>query len=165
MIRLGRLVRALADQQKFADRWGTAPSDPGTSLPPIPQLPKYPVYLPSTFNPAKDHVFDLDLPQAFKPSFEPLQIWAMGDGMFSVNGVWVPGSLMVFRDLVLQWDVKHPEHIQDYHLDVLRYMRPKLEYVIIGTGKTGRTVLSQTALRRYQSIGLAIDSCPTVFAM
>jgi len=161
MMRLGRLGRALSEQ-KFADRWGATPPDPTFTVPDIPELPRYPVSLHPSFKPSKAQIFDLDLPQPFKPSTDPLQIWAMGDGMFSLNGVWLPGSLMIFRDMVLQWNVRHPDHIQDYHLDILRYMRPKLEYIIIGTGKTGKNVISQAALRKYQSIGLAIDTCPTV---
>lgn len=162
MLGVRRVVRCLADTPKFADRWGTQPVQPEFTLPPIPELPKHPVSLPPNFRAVKDRIFDLDLPIPFRPTNTSLQIWAIGDGMFSVNGVWLPGSLMVFKDAVFQWNVQHPGHIQDYHFDILRFLRPKLEYIIIGTGKKGQNVLSQMTLKRYQSIGLAIDTCGTV---
>ena len=157
-----RALRLFTEAPKFSDRWSPAPTVAAKDLPAIIEVPKFPVDLDPKLKIHKDRVFDTELPEYMRPQLEALQIWAMADGQFSVNGVWIPGSVIVFRDVVLQWDVKHPDHIQEYHLDMLRFMRPKLEYVIIGTGKLGKPVLSQAALRRYQSIGLSIDTCATV---
>jgi NADH dehydrogenase [ubiquinone] 1 alpha subcomplex assembly factor 3 len=68
----------------------------------------------------------------------------MDEGKFSVNQVWFGGSLLIFRDFLFEWNVQRPEDIREHHLELCKLIFPKLEYIIIGTGKYGKQVIPQT---------------------
>lgn len=124
-------------------------------------LPPFPVVLDPLFKPAPERVFDFSLPEGLCSLEPPLQIWALADGFFSVNQVWVPGPICVLPNAVFQWHVDSPDEVQEHHLELAKILRPKPEYIIIGTGKRGRPVLSEGVIQKFRIIGVNVEYCAT----
>jgi NADH dehydrogenase [ubiquinone] 1 alpha subcomplex assembly factor 3 len=109
----------------------------------------------------KDRAFDFDLPEEFLQLQPPLQIWAMDEGKFSVNQIWFKGSLLVFRDFLFEWNVEKAEDIREHHLELCKVAYPKLDYIIIGTGKYGKPVIPETVKNRFKAVGINVEYCAT----
>mmetsp|Transcript_752 Transcript_752/g.1197 ORF Transcript_752/g.1197 Transcript_752/m.1197 type:complete len:196 (-) Transcript_752:779-1366(-) len=145
---------------RFKTRWDSNYRPEHYDYPKHEKLQSYPVQLDKRTTPRPERIFDFILPPDINLLDSPVQIWSIADGFFSVNQVWVPGPLVVFPEGVFQWNVKRPEDIREHHLEVMSLISPKIEYVIIGTGKIGYP-LHESIRGRYMNLGINVDWCPT----
>jgi uncharacterized protein len=83
-------------------------------------------------------------------------------GKFEIGGKLVSGPVVVFPSLVLSWNIKSSRDIVPHHFDIVRFIKPAHNYVIVGTGRTGKRVLSEAYLQLYASLGIRIEYAPTV---
>jgi NADH dehydrogenase [ubiquinone] 1 alpha subcomplex assembly factor 3 len=107
-------------------------------------------------------VFDFDLPKDFSSIEPPMQIWAMGEGMFSVNNIWIPGPIIIFPTAVFMWNAPRLEDLEDHHLDILKLIQPRLDYAVLGTGRGKVLNFAEGVRKRFRGIGINLDLCPTV---
>ena len=45
--------------------------------------------------------------------------------MFSINGLWVPGSVLLFPKRFFMWGVIDANEIKPHTLDILKVIKPK----------------------------------------
>ena len=53
-----------------------------------------------------------------------LQVFGLGNGYFSVNDVWYPGSIITFPRQIFLWDVANAADIRPHSLDILEVIKP-----------------------------------------
>ena len=66
---------------------------------------------------------------------DKINIDAMANGIFLINGLWVPGPVLLFPTRLYMWGVTDAHEIRPHTLDILKVVKPKPNYFIIGTGK------------------------------
>src|SRR5574343_91135 len=71
---------------RFKTRWHSD-NNPNAQIQNVREIPNYKAKIDFPFD--KKRIFDFDLPSDMAGLEPPLQIWAMADGMFSVNNVWL----------------------------------------------------------------------------
>ena len=49
----------------------------------------------------------------------------MNNGFFSVNGMWIPGSVLLFPYRAFMWGVVDAHDIKEHTLDFLKVVKPK----------------------------------------
>ncbi|CAG9325309.1 NDUFAF3 [Blepharisma stoltei] len=163
-----RLVRSFSNDDMFKDsdgKWKTK-WDPEKSMsyhdnPMYKELPKYKTMLDPKFKPTKENMTEYELPADMERSKEILQIWAMNEDFFSVNQVWIKGPICVFPEAVFQWHVDKPKNLQEHHFEIAKFIRPKIEYIVVGTGKIGKNPINNYIKNRFRAHGINIDYCAT----
>lgn len=60
----------------------------------------------------------------FKNYFR-VQVYALNNGMFSINGLWVPGSVLLFPNRFFMWGVVDAHDIKAHTLDLVKVIKPK----------------------------------------
>ena len=68
-------------------------------------------------------------------SNEKVNVDAMANGFFLLNGVWAPGPVLLFPTRYYLWGIYDAHDIKPHTLDILKVIKPKPNYFIIGTGK------------------------------
>jgi len=53
------------------------------------------------------------------------QVIGFKNGFFSVNGLWIPGSILVFPYRVFMWGVTDAHEIKEHTLDILKVIKPR----------------------------------------
>lgn len=144
---------------RFKTRWNEN-DNPTVKIENVKDIPNYTARIDFPLD--KKRIFDFDLPTDLRSLEPPLQIWAMADGMFSVNNVWLPGPILIFPEAVFQWHAPRLDDLEDHHLEILKMIRPRLEYAIIGTGRGKVLNYAEGVRKRFRSIGINLDLCPTV---
>ena len=108
-----------------------------------------------------------------------MQVFGLGNGYFSVNEVWYPGSIITFPSQIFLWDIANAAEIRPHSFDLLEFIKPFpslylliilifiyiyiiLAYVIIGTGKD-KFELDITIYDRFLKKGMKFDVLPTVY--
>lgn len=148
--------------QQFKWRWGAAPrEDPKVSSSETP-LERFPAYFDARQKLSKDRILDYDLPQEVKVMGNLVYINATLPGRFEINGNWVAGPVCLFPNLVLSWNIKSSADVVPHHFDIVRFIKPLHNYIIIGTGRTGKRLLSDSYQQLYASLGIHIEYAPTV---
>mmetsp|Transcript_80699 Transcript_80699/g.94120 ORF Transcript_80699/g.94120 Transcript_80699/m.94120 type:complete len:249 (+) Transcript_80699:14-760(+) len=109
-------------------------------------------------NPTRD-VFEFSEDVLLKKEYM-IQVFGLGNGYFSVNGVWYPGSILVFPRQIFLWDVPTAVDIRPHSLDIIDYIKPQPNYVIIGTGKE-KVPLVTSIYERFSKKGIKVDVLPT----
>lgn len=66
---------------------------------------------------------------------EKTNVDAMANGYFLINGTWIKGSVLLFPERYYMWGVTDAHDIKLHTLDILKVIRPKPSYFVIGTGK------------------------------
>ena len=56
---------------------------------------------------------------------EKSQIVGFKNGFFSVNGLWIPGSVLVFPNRAFMWGVVDAHDIKEHTLDILKVIKPR----------------------------------------
>ena len=51
-------------------------------------------------------------------------MYGLGNGYFSVNDVWYPGSIITFANQIFLWDVNSAEDIKAHTLDIIDVIKP-----------------------------------------
>ena len=58
------------------------------------------------------------------------------------------------------WNVVEPEEIKPHTLEIMNYVKPRPDYLIIGTGETN-VLLDDTFYEHFKRMGISVDTCPT----
>ncbi len=53
------------------------------------------------------------------------QVYGLNNGFFSVNGFWIPGSILLFPFRAYMWGVVDAHDIKEHTLDFLKVVKPK----------------------------------------
>ena len=85
----------------------------------------------------------------------------MQDGQFLVNHYWIPGSVIVFPNRYFMWNVLEADEIKPHTLELMNFVKPRPDYLIIGTGELNIN-LDETFYQHFKRMGIAVDTCPSV---
>lgn len=86
-------------------------------------------------------------------------ITGYGDGGFKVNGEFMSGSLLVFADQCMAWNISRPQEITPASLEPLLFHK-NIELLLIGTGEHISAV--DPAIRAFlKSRNIALDVMDT----
>ena len=89
-----------------------------------------------------------------------MKIFGLQDGHFLVNHYWIAGSVIVFPNRYFMWNVVDASEIKPHTLEVMNFIKPRPDYLIIGTGET--TVnLAPEFYEHFKRMGISVDTCPT----
>ncbi len=88
----------------------------------------------------------------------------MQDGQFLVNHYWIPGSVVVFPNRYFMWNVLEADEIKPHTLELMNFVKPRPDYLIIGTGELNIN-LDETFYQHFKRMGIAVDTCPSVSAL
>ena len=100
-----------------------------------------------------------------KPPTDPIfdkrmKVYGMGDGLFQVNNYWVPGAIIVFPNRFYMWPVSRPEEVKPHTLEILNFVKPRPEYLIVGIGKSGYQ-FHPAFIEHFESMGMKVDIVQT----
>ena len=59
------------------------------------------------------------------------------------------------------WNVTDAEEIKPHTLEIMNYVKPRPDYLIIGTGEK-QIPLDFTFYEHFRRMGITVDSCPSV---
>jgi NADH dehydrogenase [ubiquinone] 1 alpha subcomplex assembly factor 3 len=90
-----------------------------------------------------------------------MKIYGMQDGQFLVNHYWIPGSVIVFPNRYFMWNVLEADEIKPHTLELMNFVKPRPDYLIIGTGELNVN-LDETFYQHFKRMGIAVDTCPSV---
>lgn len=83
---------------------------------------------------------------------------------FKVNGIYMRGSVLVFKNYTLLWDVQRAADISPRNSAMVHMLRPKVDILLVGTGDY--TVNLNPSLYAYFSRkGISIEAMPTMHAI
>ena len=89
-----------------------------------------------------------------------MKIYGLQDGHFLVNHYWIGGSVIVFPDRYFMWNVTDASEIKPHTLEIMNFVKPRPDYLIIGTGE--ETVnLDPKVYEYFKRMGMTVDTCPT----
>ncbi len=90
-----------------------------------------------------------------------LKIYGVSDGHFLVNHYWISGSVIIFPSRFYMWNVADAEEIKPHTLEIMNYVKPRPDYLIVGTGEK-QVSLDFTFYEHFRRMGITVDSCPSV---
>lgn len=90
-----------------------------------------------------------------------LKIYGLSDGHFLINHYWITGSVLIFPQRFYMWNVINPEEIKPHTLEIMNYVKPRPDYLIIGTGEKNIS-LEFSFYEHFRRMGITVDSCPSV---
>ena len=67
-----------------------------------------------------------------------MKVYGMANGSFLVNHYWIGSSIIIFPARFYMWNVKDHTEIKPHTLEILNFVKPRPDYLIIGTGDQGR---------------------------
>ena len=105
-------------------------------------------------------VTDVDL---FNDDTPNLVIEGYSSNGFEVNGVTSLGAQIIFPDLLLLWDVETVDDITSESLSSVIYACPKVDLLLLGTGKTIQSI-DTSLLARMHECGVTVDVMATAHA-
>jgi uncharacterized protein len=89
-----------------------------------------------------------------------LKVFGLNDGQFLINHYWVNGSVIIFPDRFYMWNIVESEEIKPHTLEIMNFVKPRPDYLIIGTGETNLQ-LDTTFYEHFRRMGISVDTCPT----
>lgn len=155
------LIRPFTEEP-FQNRWGTQSIQDKLIKSRYKDLPPFKPELSPSYRPIKDRVFDFEIPKDLEAWSPPIEVWSMADGWFSINQIWIPGSVVLTLNTVFSWHVENSKDIHEHTLDLVRFIRPRPEYVIVGTGKEGKAVIPHAISQRFKMMGVNLEYSATV---
>ena len=63
-----------------------------------------------------------------------MKVYGMGNNFWLINHYWIRGPVIVFRDWFYMWNITDPTEIKPHTLEIFKFIKPKPNYLIIGTG-------------------------------
>ena len=101
------------------------------------------------------------VPPAHELFDRKMKIYGMQDNYFLVNHYWVPGSVIVFPQRYFMWNVLDASEIKPHTLEIMQFIKPRPDYLIIGTGD--ETIHFDDAFyEHFKRLGISVDTCPSV---
>ena len=58
------------------------------------------------------------------------------------------------------WNVVEADEIKPHTLEIMNFVKPRPDYLIVGTG-TYRETLDPTFYEHFKRMGISVDACPT----
>ena len=58
------------------------------------------------------------------------------------------------------WNILEAEEIKPHTLEIMNFVKPRPDYLIIGTGETN-VLLDDTFYQHFRRMGISVDTCPT----
>lgn len=58
------------------------------------------------------------------------------------------------------WNIIEPEEIKPHTLEIMNFVKPRPDYLIIGTGETN-IMLDESFYEHFKRMGISVDTCPT----
>jgi NADH dehydrogenase [ubiquinone] 1 alpha subcomplex assembly factor 3 len=105
--------------------------------------------------------WDRMVPPAHELFDRKMKIYGMQDNYFLVNHYWVPGSVIVFPQRYFMWNVLDASEIKPHTLEIMQFIKPRPDYLIIGTGD--ETIHFDDAFyEHFKRLGISVDTCPSV---
>ncbi len=89
-----------------------------------------------------------------------MKIYGTGDGRFLINHYWINGSVIVFPKRFYMWNIIEPEEIKPHTLEIMNFIKPRPDYLIIGTGEVS-CMLDESFYEHFKRMGISVDTCPT----
>ena len=89
-----------------------------------------------------------------------MKIYGMQDGKFLINHYWIDGSVIIFPKRFFMWNVIEAEEIKPHTLEIMNFVKPRPDYLIIGTGDTTIN-LDDTFYEHFKRMGITVDTCPS----
>ena len=65
-----------------------------------------------------------------------MKVYGLNDGQFLINHYWVNGSVIIFPHRFYMWNIAEPEEIKPHTLEIMNFVKPRPDYLVIGTGET-----------------------------
>ena len=89
-----------------------------------------------------------------------MKVYGLKDGNFLINHYWITGSVIIFPNRFYMWNVLDADEIKPHTLEIMQYVKPRPDYLIIGTGNEGR-VFDDSFYDHFKRFGISVDACPT----
>ena len=68
--------------------------------------------------------------------------------------------MLIFPDRYFMWNVTDASEIRPHTLEVMNFVKPRPDYLIIGTGE--ETIqLEDSFHEHFRRMGISVDTCPT----
>jgi len=87
-----------------------------------------------------------------------------GDGGFRISGVRHEGSVLVFTDKTVPWELTSVEHLEASHLQAIKDADPAVEILLIGCG-ANMAFIDEGIRNEFRAAGIVIDSMDSGAAM
>jgi NADH dehydrogenase [ubiquinone] 1 alpha subcomplex assembly factor 3 len=99
-------------------------------------------------------------------------VFGLKNGFFSINGLWMPGSVLLFPNRAFMWGVIDAHDIKTHTLDILKIIKPRpsnyyyillthVDYFIIGTGKY-MVDFDESFFQYFREHKMLVEAMPTV---
>ena len=104
----------------------------------------------------KKQVWDGIIPPQDSIYDKRMKVYGLGSGQFLINRYWVGGSVIVLPNRFYLWNVRSPEEIKPHTLELFNFLKPRPDYLIIGTG--GSPYQFHPAFKKhFESLGIKVD--------
>ena len=113
--------------------------------------------------------FDKDIFQkefdALRPPMHDLfdkqmKVYGLNNGQFLINHYWINGSVIIFPERFYMWNILEAEEIKPHSLEIMNFIKPRPDYLIIGTGSQN-VMLENSFYEHFKRMGISVDTCPT----
>ena len=89
-----------------------------------------------------------------------MKVYGLNDGQFLINHYWINGSVIIFPKRFFMWNIIEAEEIKPHTLEIMNFVKPRPDYLIIGTGETN-VMLDDSFYEHFRRMGISVDTCPT----
>ena len=89
-----------------------------------------------------------------------MKVYGLNDGQFLINHYWINGSVIIFPKRFYMWNILDAEEIKPHTLEIMNFVKPRPDYLIIGTGETN-VMLDESFYEHFRRMGISVDTCPT----
>ena len=77
-----------------------------------------------------------------------------------INHYWINGSVIIFPKRFYMWNILDADEIKPHTLEIMNFVKPRPDYLIIGTGETN-VMLDESFYEHFRRMGISVDTCPT----
>ena len=89
-----------------------------------------------------------------------MKVYGLNDGQFLINHYWINGSVVIFPKRFYMWNIVDADEIRPHTLEIMNFIKPRPDYLIIGTGETN-VMLDESFYEHFRRMGISVDTCPT----
>ncbi|CAI2380268.1 unnamed protein product [Moneuplotes crassus] len=93
-----------------------------------------------------------------------MKVHAYGVGQFMINKYHISGSVIITPSKFFKWNIDDPEEIKPHTLEVFSYIKPRPQYIVIGTG-TSVYEFHPAFKAHFASMGIKVDVVDTFKAI
>ena len=104
--------------------------------------------------------FDKLRPETNEYFDRSMKVYGLNDGQFLINHYWINGSVVIFPKRFYMWNIVDADEIRPHTLEIMNFVKPRPDYLIIGTGETN-VMLDESFYEHFRRMGISVDTCPT----